>query len=65
MQKQAGTLQGFGYVEQNPGEVIWRTAVQAHSLNFGIVGTLLLAEWVSLQSHTLVHGWSFHAWVRF
>lgn len=37
MQKQAGTLQGLGYVEQNAGEAAQQTAGQAHSVNFRVV----------------------------
>lgn len=48
MQKQAGTLQSFGYVEQNTGEAIW--AVLVHSVQFWVSGVLLLTK-------TAMHVW--------
>lgn len=60
MQKQAGTLQGLGYVEQNAGEVTQHAAEQTYSLNFRAVVALSLSEWISLQNRSSASGRLFH-----
>lgn len=58
MQKQAGTLQSFSYVEQNTGEAI--LAVLVHSVHFRVSGVLLLTK-TAMQSWM---GW-FHCMYGF